>query len=98
VPYRGVVRTGLLHLIPATAGDRFADQIWVFSVALAAHLVEVPDAVYIKHFHAASTHRGWTLLSGAERTAALEAEIRKRLARDPPAMRAALAMLLASKV
>lgn len=96
VPYRGVVRTRLMRPIPPTQGDRFADQIWVFSLALAAHLVQVPDAVYVKNYHPANTHSAWPPLSGTERAAALEVEIRERLSYDPAAMRAALDALRTS--
>ena len=83
IPYRGVVRRRLARPIPPTPGDRFADQAWVFSIALVSHLVEVPDALYIKRYHSSNTHTDWLPLSSAERLEAFRPEIERRLKHMP---------------
>lgn len=93
VPYRGVVRRRLARPIPATAEDRYADLVWVFSMALVAHLVEVPDALYVKRYHHKNTHTDWSPLSSAERLAAFRPEIEARLRGTPEDRDAALAAL-----
>jgi hypothetical protein len=82
VPFRGVIRRRCLREIPVTPGDRFADQIWVFRMALEARLLPVPAVNYFKSYHDGNTHSTWQPLSpetrlnllGAELTAALPPE------------------------
>ncbi len=93
IPYRGVVRRDVVQPIPSTPGDRFADQIWVFGLALTAHLIEVPDAVYIKRYHADNTHSDWTQLTPEERRTALEDQVRQRFENDLVTKNAALEVL-----
>ena len=93
IAWRGVIRRRCLMPVAPTPGDRFADQIWVFGIALCGHLVEVPEAVYVKRYHADNTHAGWSLLTESERREAKVAEIRRRLARHPAQALAALAAL-----
>ncbi len=93
IPWRGVVRRRHLRPILPTSGDRFADQIWVFGIALEAHLVEVPEAVYLKRYHGGNTHGRWPALEGEERRAVKEREIRRRLGRRPEEREAALVAL-----
>lgn len=92
IAYRGVARRGLVRPIPATPSDRFADQMWVFSIALVSYLVEVPDATYIKRYHVANTHTRWSPLTPSERLAALSTAINERLEGEPRARCAALAL------
>lgn len=93
IPYRGVVRRRLARPIPATPEDRFADQVWVFSIALVSHLLEVPDALYMKRYHPKNTHTDWLPLSDAERLAAFRPEIETRLKHMPVERDAALTAL-----
>ncbi len=93
IPYRGVIRRRLVAPVPATPGDRYADQIWVFGIALRAHLVEAPTALYIKRYHAANTHMVWRQLEGEDRRLALLAQVRARLRGRPGPRRAAEAEL-----
>lgn len=91
IAWRGVVRRELLLPMVATPGDRFADQIWVFGIALVAHLAERRDAIYVKRYHGRNTHGAWRRLTPEERAEAKAAEIRRRL--DEPAASEALAEL-----
>ena len=93
IPFRGVWRSCLVRPIPQTPGDRFADQLWVLSLGLVAHLVEVPEALYEKRYHARNTHGGWVPLRKAERRAVIEQEIHVRLDGDLSNRDAALALL-----
>lgn len=93
VAFRGVIRRERLLPILPTPGDRFADQIWVFGIALASHLVEVPDALYIKRYHERNTHGSWAPLTPSQRRAAKLAEIRRRLCHNPGARAEALRLL-----
>ena len=92
IPWRGVVRRELLLPMAPTPDDRFADQIWVFGIALAAHLAEAPDAIYVKRYHARNTHSDWAELTPEERRSAQVAEIRRRV--SDPAVAAAARMAL----
>jgi hypothetical protein len=76
IPFRGVIRREILRPIPAAPGDRFADKLWVFSLALSSHLTEVRDAVYFKRIHARNTYVGWRKYGLGERKALLAAQIR----------------------
>lgn len=93
VPWRGVVRRR--HLMPmlATPGDAWADLIWVFGIAVEAHLVEEPEAVYLKRYHDSMTHGDWTPLSEEEVLCLQKLEIERRLRRRPEERAAALAAL-----
>ena len=72
VPFRGVIRRSALRPIPPAPGDQFADQLWIFSMALAGHLIEVPDARYFKRYHAGNTHGQWQAPGLEERRRQLE--------------------------
>ena len=93
IAWRGVVRRRCLLPVAPTPGDRFADQIWVFGIALTGHLVEVPEAVYVKRYHSGNTHGEWSHLTERERYEVKAAEIRRRLGRRPNEVSAALAIL-----
>lgn len=67
VPFRAVIRREVLTGIPATPGDAFADQVWVFGMALRRHLRYVPEALYLKRYHARNTHQHWTPPSSEQR-------------------------------
>lgn len=82
IPFRGVIRRACLQPIPETPDDRFADQIWVFGMALGAHLVEVPAARYLKYYYPGQTHGAWLPLAGEERLAALERQVLLRFGKD----------------
>ena len=88
IPFRGVIRRNVLKPISPTPGDQFADQVWVFGMALAAYLLEVPDAVYFKIYHAGNTHSSWKYPQPLERKAQLTAEIRNVLGVQESAERA----------
>lgn len=88
IPFRGVIRQAILRPISPTPGDQFADQVWVFGMALAAHLLEVPDAPYIKRFHPGNTHGRWRYPSLDEREVQLITEIRHVLGTHANAERA----------
>ena len=96
VPWRGVVRRRYLRPMLATPGDMWADQIWVFGIALEAHLVEVPEAVYLKRYHDANTHGDWTRLPADEVLRLQLLEIDRRLDRRPNERAAALAALMSN--
>jgi hypothetical protein len=87
------VRRRLVRPIPPTGEDRYADLVWVFSMALAAHLVEVPDALYVKRYHQTNIHTDWQPLSISERLTAFRPEIESRLEGMPEQRDAALAAL-----
>ncbi len=87
IPYRGLIRAKLLSLVPVTPGDNYADQIWIFSLALISHLIEVPQAIYVKRYHSRNTHTQWRQLTGAERKVALMREVQLRLGNNHPALR-----------
>ncbi|QDT90489.1 glycosyltransferase [Gimesia algae] len=89
IPYRGVVRQKWNQPLPMFPYD-FADQIWVFGIALQACLIEVPTAIYLKKYHDENTHSTWTPLSGETRQEVLRNEIKTKLASDPAAMHNAL--------
>ncbi len=93
IPWRGVIRRTVLLPMTATPGDRFADQIWVFGMALVAHLVEVPEAIYTKHYHLDSVHGNWAPLAIEERFVAKRKEIFRRLGQRVAARDAALKAL-----
>lgn len=93
VPWRGVVRRRYLRPMLPTPGDMWADQIWVFGIALEAHLVEVPEAVYHKRHHAANTHGDWTRLPPETVLRLQRREIERRLGRRPDERAATLAAL-----
>lgn len=76
IPFRGIIRREILRKIPPTPEDQFADKLWVFSMALSAFLLEVPDAVYLKCYHSHNTHTDWNPLSEQQRKVLLEKEIR----------------------
>ena len=82
IPFRGLIRKGLLLPILATPQDRFADQLWVLGMSLTAKLVEVPQAIYHKRYYPESTHAEWMPLSNKERLVALQAEVERRFSRD----------------
>jgi hypothetical protein len=85
IPYRGLIRRELLLPIqPTPGGDSFADQLWVFSIALVSHLVFNGAAVYEKHYHPAATHQHWRDLSSRERAMARLREARIRLGPSHP--------------
>ncbi|MEN9316988.1 MAG: hypothetical protein RIS35_3381 [Pseudomonadota bacterium] len=67
IPFRAVIHREVLTTIPGTPGDAFADQVWVFGMALRRHLLHVPEAVYLKRYHAQNTHGHWTPPTGAQR-------------------------------
>jgi hypothetical protein len=80
IPYRGLIRRELLQPIPATLGGNcFADQIWIFSIALVSHLVFVEAAVHVKHYHPGATHQHWRPMASWERRMARLREARARL-------------------
>lgn len=79
IPFRGVIRKTILRTIPPTHADQFADQIWVFGMALSAHLIEVPDAMYLKRYHAGNTHDLWSEPALEDRKTQLITEIRRVL-------------------
>lgn len=79
IPWRGVVRRNLLWPTPLIPYD-FADQIWTFGIALRAHLMEVPTAIYLKRYHANCTHITWKPLTGPERERILRETIEHCLA------------------
>lgn len=62
IAFRGVIRREMLRPMSPTPGDRQADFIWVFGMALTGFLLEVPDAVYTKHYYKGSTSDGWLLI------------------------------------
>jgi hypothetical protein len=76
VPFRGVFRREWARPVPPTRDDCFADQVWVFGMALSGRVVEARDAVYVKRFHADNTHKTWTPLSATEYADAYAGEIR----------------------
>lgn len=76
IPFRGVIRREILRPIPAAPGDRFADKLWVFSLALSSHLIEVRDALYFKRIHARNTYVGWQKYGLWEWKALLAAQVR----------------------
>ena len=82
IPYRGVIRKRILQTIDETPGDRFADQIWVFGMALLEPMVEVADAIYTKPYHHNNIHTSWEPLVGDERLYFLRREIERRLGSD----------------
>jgi hypothetical protein len=88
IAFRGVVRrTALLPMPQPTAAEPAADELWIFSMALATHLLEVPAARYIKRVYPTSTSADWTL-SEAERTKRLAGIIRDVLGPGETSMRA----------
>lgn len=95
IPWRGVIRRELLLPMLPTVGDHFADQIWVFGIALVSHLLEMPDAIYVKRFHSENTHRSWRRLTEAERQAVKLREIDRRLPRRSEPRRLAREHVLA---
>lgn len=76
IPFRGVIRSTVLRHIPSTPSDHFADQLWVFSMALSAFLLEVPEAIYTKRYHGKNTHTQWQTPSTEERKAQLIHQIK----------------------
>lgn len=92
IPFRGVIRRSVLRTIPATPGDQFADQVWVFGLALTAHLFCDPRAVYVKRYHVGNTHRPWVAPSREARRSQLIGEIARVLG-DGDVARQALAFL-----
>ena len=95
VAWRGVVRRRYLRPMLATPNDAWADQIWVFGIAVEAHLVEVPEAVYRKRYHDSNTHGNWARLLAQELHDLQVAEIDRRLCR--PNERASALAALASE-
>lgn len=95
VPWRGVVRRRYLRPMLATPDDVWADLIWVFGIAVEAHLVEVPETVYRKRYHDSNTHGDWTPLPAEEVLRLQLLEIERRLRRRPNERAAALAALAA---
>ncbi|MCA9072635.1 MAG: glycosyltransferase, partial [Planctomycetaceae bacterium] len=95
-PWRGVVRRDLLWPTPLIPHD-FADQIWTFGIALRAHLVEVPSAIYLKRYHANCTHLGWKPLNGETREQILRETIEHHFADNPDWEHSALEFLRQSK-
>ena len=93
VPWRGVVRRRHLRPLLATPNDAWADLIWVFGIAVEAHLVEVPEAVYRKRYHDDNTHHTWVPLPQEELLRLQRIEIERRLRRRPGERAAALAAL-----
>ncbi len=93
VPWRGVIRRRYLRPMLATPGDVWADLIWVFGIAVEAHLVEVPEAIYLKRYHSSMTHGGWAPLSDDEVLSLQLVEVERRLRRRPAERTAALAAL-----
>ena len=93
IPYRGVVRQQFNAPLPLFPHD-FADQVWVFGIALQTYLVEVPTAVYLKQYHENNTHSTWKPLVGEQRLDVLLSEIEARLADQPGTMRKAQRKLI----
>ncbi|QDT41425.1 hypothetical protein Pan241w_14860 [Gimesia alba] len=93
IPYRGVVRQQFNSPLPLFSHD-FADQIWVFGIALQTYLVEVPTAVYLKQYHENNTHSTWEPLVGEQRRDILLNEIETRLADQPDDRREARRKLI----
>jgi hypothetical protein len=77
--WRGIFRRSAARPIPRTRTS--ADAIWTYSMALSGHLVEVPDAKYLKRFHPGSAHLTMEAESLAVMQAAYRAEV---LARTDP--------------
>lgn len=88
IPFRGVIRREILRPIPATPGDQFADQIWMFGMALSAHLLPVAEARYHKRYHDKNTHDRWQTPSPSERKSQLITEIKSVLGKGENAERA----------
>lgn len=88
IPFRGVIRHETLRAIPSAPGDRFADKLWIFSMALSSHLVEVPDALYFKRIHTRNTYVSWQKYGLREWRALLAAQIRAVLGTGEAAERA----------
>jgi hypothetical protein len=76
IPIHGVFRAASVRPIPPMPGDRFADVVWAFGVALSGHLIEVDDAIYVKRFHDATTHTEWEPITTEEYVDALARQIR----------------------
>ncbi|QDU49029.1 glycosyltransferase family 2 protein [Gimesia panareensis] len=93
IPYRGVVRREFNRPLPMFPHD-YADQIWVFSIALSTYLVEVPSAIYLKRYHDTNTHHTWKPLIGDRRLEILLHEIDTQLASQPAERRAARRKLI----
>ena len=98
IPFRGVIRREVLRAIPATPNDHFADQVWVFGMALSAFLVDAPEAVYYKRYHEGNTHGSWAPPTPGQRRAQLVGEIRKALEDKEDADRAIAFLEQASRV
>ncbi len=96
VPWRGVVRRRHLFPMLPTPGDRFADLVWVFGIALATHLVEVQEAVYRKRYHRSNTHLAWAPLPPDELLHLKLAEADRRLGDRPDELAAARAAISAA--
>lgn len=79
--WRGVFRRASARPIPPT-GDA-PDLAWTFSLALAGHFVEVPDALYLKRFHRQSAHRSMRSEGIARATEIYRLEVEARLGEDP---------------
>lgn len=75
IAFRGVVRRDLMRTIPPTPGDRFADKLWVFGIALRSRLVEAEEAVYHKRIHERNTFTRWQTFTPGEWKALLKGEI-----------------------
>lgn len=79
IAFRGVMRRDRMRAIPPTPGDRFADKLWIFGMALTCRLVEVSDAVYRKRIHERNTFTRWRAFTTGEWKALLKAEIHSAL-------------------
>lgn len=77
IAYRGVIRTRLRRPVLPTPGDRFADLVWMYGLALSTKLVEVQGAIYRKRYFKKSTHAQWEPLTETERYQLFLREMRR---------------------
>ena len=83
VPWRGIVRKPVLRPMLPTPGDQWADQLWVFGIALEGHLLEVPHTIYRKRYHDGNTHGNWDPPTAAAVLAMQLAEVDRRFIDRP---------------
>ena len=82
--WRGVFRRDVARPIPRT--DDSADLVWTFSMALAGHFIEVPEARYLKRLRRDSTHRQMRWQGREHARRLYEAEVEARLVDSPGRM------------
>ncbi len=81
VAWRGVFRRVSARPIPPTVDA--PDLAWAFSLGLAGHFVEVPEARYLKRFHRDSAHRSMKSEGLARAVELYRLEVEARLGDDP---------------